>query len=367
MNICIVAGARPNFMKVAPIVHSIEKAKGQGRDINYQLVYAGREDDPTLEGSLFNDLQLARPQVFLGVDCENLNELTGQVMSAFERYLQDHATDVVIVVDDLASTLATAIVTKKKGVLLAHLVAGTRSFDIDMPKEINRLVIDGLSDLLFTAGMGSNSIATREGAELSKIYMVGNILMDTLRFNHGRLVRPALLSNLQLNDGEYLVFTLNRKMLIANRPNLLAMVKQIAAASVHTPVVAPLRRAAAEAVKQCLEQLGGAANVHVVEPLSYLEFGYLTAHAKGIVTDSGNVAEEATFNGVPCITLNSYTEHVETVKQGTNVLVGEDPEALAEALNTLQTGQWKHASIPDRWDGRSADRIVSILLEQRRG
>ena len=367
MNICIVAGARPNFMKVAPIVHSIEKAKGQGRDINYQLVYAGHEDDPTLEGSLFDDLQLTRPQVFLGVDCENLNELTGQVMSAFERYLQDHATDVVIVVDDLASTLATAIVTKKKGVLLAHLVAGTRSFDIDMPKEINRLVIDGLSDLLFTAGMGSNSIATREGAELSKIYMVGNILMDTLRFNHGRLVRPALLSNLQLNDGEYLVFTLNRKVLIANRPNLLAMVRQIAAASVHTPVVAPLRGAAAEAVKQCLEQLGGAANVHVVEPLSYLEFGYLTAHAKGIVTDSGNVAEEATFNGVPCITLNSYTEHVETVKQGTNVLVGEDPEALAEALNTLQTGQWKHASIPDRWDGRSADRIVSILLEQRRG
>ena len=366
MNICIVAGARPNFMKVAPIVHSIEKAKGQGRDINYQLVYAGREDDPTLEGSLFNDLQLARPQVFLGVDCENLNELTGQVMSAFERYLQDHATDVVIVVDDLASTLATAIVTKKKGGLRAHLVAGTRSFDIDMPKEINRLVIDGLSDLLFTAGMGSNSIATREGAELSKIYMVGNILMDTLRFNHGRLVRPALLSNLQLNDGEYLVFTLNRKVLIANRPNLLAMVRQIAAASVHTPVVAPLRGAAAEAVKQGLEQLGGAANVHVVEPLSYLEFGYLTAHAKGIVTDSGNVAEEATFNGVPCITLNSYTEHVETVKQGTNVLVGEDPEALAEALNTLQTGQWKHASIPDRWDGRSADRIVSILLEQRR-
>ena len=367
MNICIVAGARPNFMKVAPIVHSIEKAKGQGRDINYQLVYAGREDDPTLEGSLFNDLQLTRPQVFLGVDCENLNELTGQVMSAFERYLQDHATDVVIVVDDLASTLATAIVTKKKGVLLAHLVAGTRSFDIDMPKEINRLVIDGLSDLLFTAGMGSNSIATREGAELSKIYMVGNILMDTLRFNHGRLVRPALLSNLQLNDGEYLVFTLNRKVLIANRPNLLAMVRQIAAASVYTPVVAPLRGAAAEAVKQCLEQLGGAAKMHVVEPLSYLEFGYLTAHAKGIVTDSGNVAEEATFNGVPCITLNSYTEHVETVKQGTNVLVGEDPEALAEALNTLQTGQWKHASIPDRWDGRSADRIVSILLEQRRG
>ena len=285
MNICIVAGARPNFMKVAPIVHSIEKAKEQGRDINYQLVYAGCEDDPTLEGSLFNDLQLARPQVYLGVDCDNLNELTGQAMSAFERYLQGHPTDVVLVVDDLASTLAAAIVTKKKGILLAHLVAGTRSFDIDMPKEINRLVIDGLSDLLFTAGAGSNSIATREGAELSKIYMVGNILMDTMRFNHNRLVRPALLSDLQLNDGKYLVFTLNRKALIANTPNLLAMVRQIAAASVQVPVVAPLRGAAAKAVNECLEQLGGAANVHVVEPLSYLELDDLKAHAKGIITD----------------------------------------------------------------------------------
>ena len=148
MNICIVAGARPNFMKVAPIVHSIEKAKEQGRDLNYQLVYAGCEDDPTLEGSLFNDLQLARPQVFLGVDCENLNELTGQVVSAFDKYLRNHPTDVVLVVDDLASTLAVAIVTKKKGILLAHLVAGTRSFDIDMPKEVNRLFTDMLSDLL---------------------------------------------------------------------------------------------------------------------------------------------------------------------------------------------------------------------------
>ena len=232
-----------------------------------------------------------------------------------------------------------------------------------MPKEVNRLFTDMLSDLLFTAGMQSNSIATREGAELSKIYMVGNILMDTLRFNHGRLVRPAMLSNLQLNDGEYLVFTLNRKVLIANRPNLLAMVRQIAAASVHTPVVAPLRGAAAEAVKQCLEQLGGAANVHVVEPLSYLEFGYLTAHAKGIVTDSGNVAEEATFNGVPCITLNSYTEHIETVKQGTNVLVGEDAQKLRTAVSNMVGGKWKAATIPDRWDGRSAERIVQTLVD----
>ena len=167
MNICIVVGARPNFMKVAPIIRAIEKAAKEGKNIAYQLVYTGKEDDATLEGSLFDDLQMPCPNTYLGVDCENLNELTGLVMAGFERYLQNHPTDVVIVVDDLASTLATAIVTKKQGITLAHLVAGTRSFDINMPKEINRLVIDGLSDLLFTAGISSNSTVSREGAELS--------------------------------------------------------------------------------------------------------------------------------------------------------------------------------------------------------
>ena len=144
-NICIFTGARPNFIKVAPLIRAIEHTD----DCQYQLVYAGTADDPTLEESLFSDLQISRPDVFLGVDCENLNELTGRVMAEFERYLEQHETDTVIVVDDLASTMAAAIVTKKRGLRLAHLVAGTRSFDINMPKEINRLVIDGLSDLLF--------------------------------------------------------------------------------------------------------------------------------------------------------------------------------------------------------------------------
>lgn len=150
-KICIVAGARPNFIKVAPVIRAIVAARKSGREVDYQLVYAGKEDDPTLEGNLFDDLEIAKPNVYLGVDCENLNELTGHVMAKFERYLQQNPTDVVVVVDDLASTMAVAIVAKKQGVLLAHIAAGTRSFDINMPKEINRLVIDGLSDILFTA------------------------------------------------------------------------------------------------------------------------------------------------------------------------------------------------------------------------
>ncbi len=363
MNICIVAGARPNFIKVAPIIRAINKAANEGRDITYQLVYAGREDDPTLENSLFDDLQMPRPDTYLGVDCDNLNELTGCVMAGFEHYLQSHPTDVVIVVDDLASTLAAAIVTKKQGITLAHLVAGTRSFDINMPKEINRLVIDGLSDLLFTAGMKSNSTATREGAEQSKIYLVGNILMDTLRYNRNRLQRPTILSQLNIEDGSYLVFTLNRKALLSNEELLRSLLRVIGDRCGGRKIIAPLRGRAAQVVRRLIGNDYPA--FQLIEPLTYLQFGYLTAHACGIITDSGNVAEEATFHSVPCITLNRYTEHIETVKEGSNVLVGEDTNLLAQAMDQMVAGEWKKSSIPDRWDGRSAERIVQILLEHK--
>ena len=351
-HICLFTGARPNFIKVAPLIHAMER----NDECQYQLVYAGTDDDPTLESSLFDDLQIRRPDVFLGVDCENLNELTGRVMAEFERYLEQHATDTVIVVDDLASTMAAAIVTKKRGLQLAHLVAGTRSFDINMPKEINRLVIDGLSDLLFTAGVGSSSIATREGAENHKIYMVGNILMDTLRFNHDRWTRPACLDGIE--DGRYLVFTLNRKALLADEENLNRMLTTVCAVAGGLPVIAPLRDRALDLVRTFHLP---SSIIHLTSSLSYLDFGYLTSHAMGIITDSGNVAEEATFNHVPCITLNSYTEHIETVKQGTNVLVGEDADKLRNELQRMVSGQWKTSSLPDRWDGRTAERIVQIL------
>ena len=350
-NICIVAGARPNFIKVAPLLRAIHKS-GQ---IECHLVYAGREDDPTLEPSLFDDLQMQRPDFFLGVDSESLNEITSKVMGAFDLFLDAHPTDVVIVVDDLASTMAAAIVTKKRGLKLAHLVAGTRSFDINMPKEINRLVIDALSDYLFTAGVKSNSVASREQqSEGSQTYMVGNILMDTLRFNHDRLHRPAMMDGI---SEPYLVFTLNRRALLADAEKMQQMVQAMTEAAGHMTIVAPLRPDA----RKILEVFD--CKILVTNPLRYLEFGWLTAHAAGVITDSGNVAEEATFNGVPCITLNNYTEHQETVSFGSNVLVGEDPDKLREAITNMVNGTWKKCALPDRWDGRTAERIVQILLQ----
>ena len=352
-KITIVAGARPNFVKVAPLIRAIEKADGA----SYLLVYAGREDDPTLEASIFDDLQMPRPDVFLGVDSTSLNEITSRVMAEFDALLDRQPTDVVIVVDDLASTMAAAIVTKKRGLKLAHLVAGTRSFDMNMPKEVNRLVIDALSDYLFTAGVKSNSVATREQAEGAGTYMVGNILMDTLRFNHQRLTPP---STINLTPSTYLVFTLNRKALLADEEKLQRLLEAMIEAADGTPIIAPLRGLAYDVVTSLNSKLS---SLNIISSLPYLEFGWLTANAKGIITDSGNVAEEATFNGVPCITLNSYTEHQETVSVGSNVLVGEDPQRLADEVSRMVKGEWKKCALPDRWDGRTAERIVQILMQ----
>jgi len=356
-KICIIVGARPNFVKVAPLIRAISRS-GQ---CEYQLLYAGREDDPTLEPSLFDDLQMPRPDVFLGVDSQSLNDITAQVMGAFDRYLDEHPADVVIVVDDLASTMAAAITAKKRGIKLAHLVAGTRSFDINMPKEVNRLVIDALSDYMFTAGVKTTSVATREQqSESSQTYMVGNILMDTLRYNLPRFTPPA---SFHLESASYLVLTLNRKALLADEEQLRLMLQTLVSETADVPIVAPLRDQALGVVVRLLTQLQVTGSKFLIQnSLPYLEFGWLTANARGIVTDSGNVAEEATFNAVPCITLNSYTEHQETVTVGSNVLVGGDTDKLRTALSQLMNGQWKASALPDRWDGRTADRIVQILL-----
>ena len=350
MKVCIVCGARPNFIKVAPLLRALKD-----RQREFSLVYTGSENDPTLESTLFEDLQIPRPDVYLGVDSQSLNEITGRVMGEFDRYLETHPADVVIVVDDLASTMAAAIVTKKRGIRLAHLVAGTRSFDIAMPKEVNRLVIDGLSDLLFTAGISSSSHTNTEGVSQNKVYMVGNILIDNLRYCHDRWQRPALMDEMKLQEGKYIVLTINRKALLNDQENLQRMLTAIAQNAADVPVVAFIRQ---------YSLLKDSSLFTLNSSLPYLEFGYLTAHALGVITDSGNVAEEATFNHVPCITLNSYTEHIETVKVGTNVLVGEDPELLGKQVAEMVSGTWKHGALPDRWDGRTAERILQIISEE---
>ncbi len=358
MKITIVAGARPNFMKIAPIVRAIEAARTEGKRISYRLVYTGRQDDTSLDASLFSDLNMKEPDAYLGVSSNNPTQLTAGIMLAFEQELIENPAHVVLVVDDLTATMSCAIVAKKQGVKVAHLVAGTRSFDMNMPKEVNRMITDGLSDYLFTAGMVANRNLNQTGTESENVYYVGNILIDTIRYNRNRLLRPVWFSVLGLKDQEYILLTLNRHVLLNNKENLYQLFQALLKKANGTPIVAPLHTY----VRDALKEAGiSAPNLHILPPQNYLFFGYLMNHAKGIVTDSGNVAEEATFLGIPCITLNTYAEHPETWRIGTNVLVGEDPQALANALETLMKGEWKAGTLPERWDGRCAERIVQIL------
>ncbi len=359
MKITIIAGARPNFMKIAPILRAIEAAQAQGKRIFYRLVYTGTKDDTSLDASLFADLNMKAPDVYLGVCKDNPTELTAGIMIAFERELAENPAHVVLVVDDLTSTMSCAIVAKKQNIKVAHLVAGTRSFDMSMPKEINRMITDGLSDYLFTAGMVANRNLNQAGTENENVYYVGNILVDTIRYNRNRLIRPVWFNVLGLKKQSYILLTINRHALLNNKLILKILLQTIIEKANGMPIVAPLHNYVSNVIKELSIKVP---NLHILPTQSYLSFGYLANKAKAIITDSGNVAEEATFLGIPCITLNTYAEHPETWRVGTNELVGEDPLALASAMDILMKGEWKQGILPEQWDGRTADRIVQILL-----
>lgn len=359
MKITIVSGARPNFMKIAPITRAIKAAQEAGKKISYRLIYTGRQDDTSLDASLFSDLDMKKPDGYLGVSGHDQSEVTAAIMLAFEKELNTHPAQVVLVVDDLTATMSCSIVAKKRGLKVAHLIAGTRSFDMNMPREVNRTIVDAISDYLFTAGMVANRNLNQEGMIPEYIHYVGNILIDTVRYNRHRLLQPVWFSTMGLKGHGYLLLTLNRHELLNKKNVLKSLIQTLVDKSGGMPIIAPLHPYVQKAIK-VLEIL--APNLHILPPQSYLHFGYLINHAKGIITDSGNIAEEATFLDVPCITLNSYAEHPETWRVGTNELVNEDSVALAAALETLMHGEWKHTTLPDRWDGRTAERIVQTLI-----
>lgn len=363
MKITIVSGARPNFMKIAPICRAIETAKVQGKNVSYRLVYTGAENDPSIDASLFFDLAMQRPDTYLGVTGTNQSEITGAIMVAFEKELDENPAHIVLVVDDLTATMSCSIVAKKRGLKVAHLIAGTRSFDMNMPREVNRTIADAISDFLFTAGMVANRNLNQEGMIPEYIHYVGNILIDNIRFNRARFEEPVWFKTLGIKKGHYLLLTLNRRDLLSQELKLKEMLDVVMKEVGNLQVVAPLH----DYVETALKEIGACyPNLHILPPQSYLHFGYLMNNAKGIITDSGNLAEEATFLDVPCITLNSYAEHPETWRMGTNELVGDDLDALQRLLKQLIKGEWKHATLPDRWDGRTADRIVQILLESEK-
>ena len=249
MRITIVSGARPNFMKIAPICRAIDAAREAGKNISYRIVYTGPQDDTSLDASLFSDLSMRKPDAYLGVTGHNHSQVAASIMLAFERELDGHPAQVVLVVDDMTATMSCSIVAKKRGLKVAHVIAGTRSFDMNMPREVNRTIVDAISDYLFTAGMVANRNLNQEGMIPEYIHYVGNILIDTIRFNRHRLVQPMWFSSLGLRKGNYLLLTLNRRDLLEKKAVLHSLLQTVIEKAGGMPIVAPLHPYVQKAVK----------------------------------------------------------------------------------------------------------------------
>lgn len=359
-NITLIAGARPNFMKIAPLIHAIKSAQEAGKDISYRLVHTGQHYDKKMSGSFFEQLEIPEPDINLEAGGGSQAEQTAAIMISFERELMANPADLVLVVGDVTSTMSCAIVAQKLHTKVAHVEGGIRSNDWTMPEEINRLVTDAITDYFFTTSEVANANLRHSGVPEERIFYVGNTMIDTLLKQRPRFRRPPVWDTLNLQEKNYIVMTLHRPANVDEESQLKALLDEIILHSGDLPLVFPVHPRTAKILKTLdIEH----PRLHMIEPLGYLEFNYLVAHSKAVITDSGGITEETTVMGIPCMTLRDNTERPETITEGTNELIGTDPKAIAPAMEKLFSGSWKTGGIPHLWDGKTATRIVDKILE----
>ncbi|GAA4244223.1 MULTISPECIES: non-hydrolyzing UDP-N-acetylglucosamine 2-epimerase [Winogradskyella] len=357
-KITIIAGARPNFMKIAPIIHAIQKAKQDHGDMDYRLVHTGQHYDKNMSGSFFEQLEIPEPHVNLECSGGTQAEQTAAIMVSFEKELMANPADLVLVVGDVTSTMACALVAQKLHTKVAHVEGGIRSDDWSMPEEINRLVTDSITNYFFTTSETANTNLKQSGVKDNQIFFVGNTMIDTLLKQRPNFTEPKVWNALGLEEGNYIVMTLHRPANVDEESQLKDMIDEIIANTQDLPLVFPVHPRTAK----ILERLNiSHSRLHTVEPLSYLEFNFLVERAKAVITDSGGITEEASIMRVPCLTLRDNTERPETITLGTNELVGTHPEKLKPYLDTLFAGNWKKGNDIPLWDGKTAHRIVECL------
>ncbi len=359
MKIDIIAGARPNFMKIAPIIAEIKKAKSLGKSIEYRLIHTGQHYDKKMSGDFFEELGIPEPDENLGAGGGTQAEQTAAIMVGYEKLLLKEKADLCLVVGDVTSTMACAIVAKKLHLLVAHVEAGIRSRDLTMPEEINRLVTDSITDYFYTTSETANANLQNSGVDESRIVFVGNTMIDTLLKNLPRLKQPEIFNKSNLKPNEYFVLTLHRPANVDGEQKLKTLLEKIIEGVKGLPIVFPVHPRTAKN----LQNLGlDAQNLLMVEPMSYLEFNFLVKNSKAVVTDSGGITEETTQMSIPCITLRNNTERPETIEIGTNELIGTNPDNVLPAFEKLFMGKWKKGGIPPLWDGKTSARIVEHLL-----
>ncbi|MHB2153664.1 non-hydrolyzing UDP-N-acetylglucosamine 2-epimerase [Calditrichota bacterium GD2] len=357
-----VVGARPNFMKIAPIQREMSKYS----NIKPVLVHTGQHYDKRMSKLFFNDLQLPEPDIYLGVGSGTHAEQTAKIMTHFEKILNEEKPDLVLVVGDVNSTAACSMVAAKMNTKIAHVEAGLRSFDRTMPEEINRLVTDVLSDLLFVTEKSGLENLKREGIADHKVHFVGHVMIDSLIYFKPKADQSAILDELNLTPGEYGVITLHRPSNVDNKQNFEKLLNAFAQIEQRLPLIFPIHPRSQKMIDQfgLREEVEKMSNLRLLDPLGYLDFMKLLHNARLVLTDSGGIQEETTFLGIPCITMRENTERPITVEIGTNVLVGTDTQRIVLEAEKILDGNAKKGQIPELWDGRAAERIVKIINEE---
>lgn len=366
LKIINVVGARPNFMKMAPIIKAMNRHPDK---IEHLLVHTGQHYDEKMSKSFFVDLGMPKPDIDLGVGSGSHAEQTGQVMVKFEQVCLEEKPDLVIVVGDVNSTMACTITAKKLGIRVAHVEAGLRSRDMDMPEEINRLCTDVLCDYLFTTDTGADANLRAEGVAEDRIIFVGNVMIDTLLHHKAMAEKLTTCRDMGLQSGAYALLTLHRPSNVDDRETLTGIFEALDTIGEQLPIVFPIHprtRKMMEAfgLLHYLEPRADGKGILVTDPLGYLQFLHLNMHSKMVLTDSGGLQEETTVLGVPCITLRHNTERPITCEQGTNVLIGNDKHKILAAANDVLEGRAVSGRVPEKWDGKTAERIVEWLIEQ---
>jgi UDP-N-acetylglucosamine 2-epimerase (non-hydrolysing) len=360
MKITIIAGARPNFMKISPIIKAIQARKANGAEIQYRLVHTGQHYDKKMSADFFEQLGIPEPHANLEAGGGTQAEQTAAIMTRFEKELMEHRPDLILVVGDVTSTMACTITAKKLCVDAVHVEAGIRSGDMTMPEEINRIVTDSITDYFFTTSEVANNHLRQAGVPENRIRFVGNTMIDTLHQNLHRLVQPELWRSADLKEKQYFLLTLHRPANVDDPANLRHLLETIMKCTGNLPVVFPVH----PRTRKILDNIGYQdARLVLTEPMGYLEFIYLVKHSLAVITDSGGITEEATVLGIPCMTMRDSTERPETVTMGTNELIGTQPEKLVPYLEKVMAGTWKQGGIPPLWDGHAAERIIDQLLE----
>jgi UDP-N-acetylglucosamine 2-epimerase (non-hydrolysing) len=362
LKILNIAGARPNFMKVAPI---FAEMKRRTAEFDVKIVHTGQHYDAAMSEAFFNDLGLPKPDIYLGVGSASHAVQTARIMTEFEPVVQAERPDWVLVVGDVNSTIACALVCSKLGIKVAHVEAGLRSRDRSMPEEINRILTDAISDLLFTTSQDADENLKAEGVPAEKIRFVGNVMIDSL-LEHLKLAESSgIRDELGVANSEYAVLTLHRPSNVDEREILQGLMVALSDISRRLPVIFPVHPRTRGRIDEFgLAESLSTSDIRLIEPLGYLDFMRLYSGARLVLTDSGGLQEETTVLGIPCLTLRENTERPVTIELGTNRLVGTSSEAIRDAAYTIldSDSDRQNANIPPLWDGKAAGRICDELL-----